>query len=135
MRCQNFSIPLWMLHSKYLIKLCKFLKMVRANEILKPVQDNPHQDFTLSYRHYSFFMISACSWDFRLKSAYICLSLRFSSSSSFNRLTSEASMPPYLTLTTLALRLASLKQSPGLFLNVTHYRKSSSLCHADDIAL
>ena len=47
----------------------------------------------------------------------------------------EASMPPYLALTTLALRIASLKQSPGLFLNVTHYRKSSSLCHADDIAL
>ena len=30
-------------------------------------------------------------------------------------------MPPYLALTTLALRLASFKQSPGLFINVTHY--------------
>src|SRR5690554_6320643 len=40
-------------------------------------------------------MMSSCICDLRLKSAYICLSRRFSSSSSFKRRPSDASMPPY----------------------------------------
>src|SRR5690625_1071456 len=41
-------------------------------------------------------MISSCNMDLRLRSAYICLSLRFSSSSSFSLCTSDTSMPPFL---------------------------------------
>ncbi len=46
---------------------------------------------------YSFFsIISFSTVSSRLRSAYICFNFRFSSSSSFNRLREEASMPPYL---------------------------------------